>query len=433
MSAASTLKFLNKLRSAQPQNVVKRTLSLSSAVNNRTEGFQSGRFTDIGTRAIFDSDHDMFRESCRKFFQEHVVPYHAQWEKDGQVSRECWLEAGKLGLLGTNTPEEFGGIGGDWLSAMIVHEEQSYVNCSGPGFALHSDIVMPYITNYGTPEQIEKYIPAMTAGEKIGCLAMTEPGAGSDLQGVRTNAVRDGDDWIINGSKVFITNGWMSDVAVVVAITDKTAKSAAHGISLFLVDTNTPGYKKGKKLDKMGLKAQDTSELFFEDCRVPMSAVLGGEKGVNKGFYQLMQELPQERLLIANLCTAACEYIFEETRDYVKQRKAFGKTLAQLKTIQHTLAEVKTETAVCRAFIDNCNYLHSEKRLDSATASMAKYWSTDLNNTVAYRCLQLFGGWGFMNEYPISRAYTDARVQTIYGGSNEIMKELIARTIVKDP
>jgi len=262
---------------------------------------------------------------------------------------------------------------------------------------------------------------------------MTEPGAGSDLQGVRTNAVRDGDDWIINGSKVFITNGWMSDVAVVVAITDKTAKSAAHGISLFLVDTDTPGYKKGKKLDKMGLKAQDTSELFFEDCRVPMSAVLGGEKGVNKGFYQLMQELPQERLLIANLCTAACEYIFEETRDYVKQRKAFGKTLAQLKTIQHTLAEVKTETAVCRAFIDNCNYLHSEKRLDSATASMAKYWSTDLNNTVAYRCLQLFGGWGFMNEYPISRAYTDARVQTIYGGSNEIMKELIARTIVKDP
>lgn len=416
-------------------NLVKRALSTTQHLNDedRPEGFQTGRFTDIGTRRIFDSDHDMFRESCRKFFTDEVAPHHAEWESKGQVSRELWEKAGEMGLLGVAIPDDKGGVGGDWLSAMIVHEEQSYVNCSGPGFALHSDIVMPYIVNYGTPEQIEKYIPAMTAGKSIGCLAMTEPGAGSDLQGVRTFAKKDGDDWILNGSKVFITNGWMSDVAVVVAITDKEAKSNAHGISLFLVDAEAPGFKKGKKLQKMGLKAQDTSELFFEDCRVPSSAVLGGERGVNKGFYQLMQELPQERLLIANLCTAACEFIFEETRDYVKQRKAFGRTLAQLQTIQHTLAEVKTETAVCRAFIDNCNMLHQEKRLDSATASMAKYWSTDLNNTAAYRCLQLHGGWGYMMEYPICRAYLDARVQTIYGGSNEIMKELIARTIIKDP
>lgn len=399
----------------------------------RPENFQSGRFTDIGTRRIFSEEHDMFRESVRKFFQEEVAPYHAEWEKAGQVSRECWLKAGEWGLLGTNTAEEHGGIGGDWLSACIVHEEQGYVNCSGPGFALHSDIVMPYITNYGTPEQIENYIPDMTAGRKIGAIAMTEPGAGSDLQGVRTFARRDGDDYVINGSKVFITNGWMADVVVVVAITDKDAKSAAHGISLFLVDGDNPGFIKGKKLKKMGLKAQDTAELFFEDCRVPASAMLGGAAGLNRGFYQLMQELPQERLLIANLCQTACEYMFEETRDYVKQRKAFGKTLANLQTIQHKLAEIKTETAVARAFMDSCNQLHSQGKLDTVTASMAKYYVTDLNNTVAYRCLQLHGGWGYMDEYPISRAYTDARVQPIYGGANEIMKELIARSVLADP
>jgi len=425
-------------------NTATRTIFTSSKKNqladeeieeavHRIENFQSGRFTDIGTRRIFSEEHDMFRESVRKFFQDEVMPYHAQWEEDGQVSRECWEKAGEWGLLGTNTPEKFGGIGGDWLSAAIVHEEQGYSNCSGPGFALHSDIVMPYITNYGTPEQIEKYIPDMTAGKKIGAIAMTEPGAGSDLQGVRTFAKRDGDDYIINGSKVFITNGWMTDVCVVVAVTDKDAKSAAHGISLFLVDGDTPGFIKGKKLKKMGLKAQDTAELFFEDCRVPASQMLGGEAGLNRGFYQLMQELPQERLLIANICQGTCEWMFEETRDYVKQRKAFGKTLAKLQTIQHKLAEIKTEVAVSRAFMDTCNELHQKGKLDTVTASMAKYWVTDLNNTVAYRCVQLHGGWGFMNEYPICRAYTDARVQPIYGGANEIMKELIARSVMADP
>ncbi|XP_002126870.2 long-chain specific acyl-CoA dehydrogenase, mitochondrial-like isoform X1 [Ciona intestinalis] len=424
------LRSVSKLRLGQ----LKQLFSTSSAAASefRKEGFQSGRFTDIGTRQIFNEDHDMFRESVRKFFQEEVLPYHDQWEEEGQVSRELWLKAGDMGILGVNTPEEHGGIGGDWLSAAIVHEEQGYVNCSGPGFALHSDIVMPYITKYGTPEQIEKYIPDMTAGKKIGAIAMTEPGAGSDLQGVRTFAKKDGDDWVLNGSKVFITNGWMADVVVVVAITDKEAKSAAHGISLFLVDGDNPGFIKGKKLKKMGLRAQDTAELFFEDCRLPSSALLGGKAGLNAGFYQLMQELPQERLLIGNLCMAACEFMFEETRDYVKQRKAFGKTLSKLQTIKHTLAEIKTETAVARGFLDRCNDLHNQRKLDTSTASMAKYYVTDLNNTVAYRCVQLHGGWGYMWEYPICKAYVDARVQTIYGGSNEIMKELISRDIEKD-
>nr|CAB3219676.1 long-chain specific acyl-CoA dehydrogenase, mitochondrial-like [Phallusia mammillata] len=430
---AATLRAIRSV--IKPNSPLNKLFSSSSASFQgiRLEGFQTGRFTDVGTRHIFNEDHDMFRESARKFFQEEVAPYHSEWEEAGHVSKEVWQKAGEMGLLGVNISDTHGGIGGDWLSAAIVHEEQGYVNCSGPGFALHSDIVMPYITNYGTPEQIAKYIPDMTAGKRIGAIAMTEPSAGSDLQGVRTFAKRDDDDWILNGSKVFITNGFMCDVVIVVAITDKDAKSAAHGISLFLVDADTPGFTKGKPLKKMGLKAQDTSELFFEDCRLPSSALLGGEAGLNKGFYQLMQELPQERLLIANLCMAACEFMFEETRDYVKQRKAFGKTLSQLQTIQHKLAEIKTETAVARAFLDQCNALHNIGKLDTSTASMAKYYITDLNNTVAYRCVQLHGGWGFMWEYPISRAYVDARVQTIYGGSNEIMKELIARQILKDP
>lgn len=302
-----------------------------------------------------------------------------------------------------------------------------YVNCSGPGFALHSDIVMPYISHYGTPEQIKKFIPAMTAGKKIGAIAMTEPSAGSDLQGIRTNAKKDGDDWILNGSKVFITNGYMCDVVLVVAITNTEAKSAAHGISLFLVEEGMKGFIKGKKLQKIGFKAQDTAELFFEDVRLPASALLGE---VNKGFYYLMQELPQERLIIADMAQASSEWMFEETRAYVKQRKAFGKTISKLQTIQHKLAEIKTDVCVGRAFTDNCLKIHHERGLDSESASMAKYWCSDLQNKVATECLQMHGGWGYMWEYPIARAFVDSRVQMIYGGSNEIMKELIARKII---
>lgn len=385
------------------------------------------KLMDIGSRSLFNSDHDLFRESVRKFFEQEVKPYHGQWEKDGQVSREVWLKAGEQGLLGVNTPAEHGGIGGDWLDASVVLEEQGYSNCTGPGYAMHSDIVMPYISHYGTKEQIERLLPDMTAGKKIGALAMTEPGAGSDLQGVRTTAVKDGDDYILNGSKVFITNGYMCDVVIVVAITNPTAKSPAHGISLFLVEEGMPGFRKGQKLQKMGMKAQDTAELFFEDVRLPKSALLGKENG---GFYQLMQELPQERLLIGIMAMANSEWAFEETREYLINRKAFGRTLSNLQTIQHRLAAMKTELAVCRAFTDQCIELHAQGKLDGAMASMNKYWITDLQNRIAYECVQLHGGWGYMWEYPICKSYVDARVQTIYGGSNEIMRELIARQIV---
>ncbi|KAM6945752.1 long-chain specific acyl-CoA dehydrogenase, mitochondrial-like [Aplochiton taeniatus] len=302
-----------------------------------------------------------------------------------------------------------------------------YSNCTGPGFALHSEIVMPYISNYGTKGQIERFIPEMAAGRCIGAIAMTEPGAGSDLQGVRTNAVRDGDDWILNGNKLFISNGWLTDLVVVVTVTNREARTAAHGISLFLVEDGMKGFKKGRKLEKIGFKAQDTAELFFEDVRLPASALLGE---VNKGFYYLMNELPQERLLVGDMAIASAEFMFEETRNYVTQRKAFGKTIADLQTVQHRLAELKTDICVGRAFLDSCLQLHADKRLDSSTASMAKYWASDLQNKVATECLQMHGGWGYMWEYPIAKAFVDSRIQPIYRGTNEIMKELIAHDIV---
>ncbi|XP_014649498.1 PREDICTED: long-chain specific acyl-CoA dehydrogenase, mitochondrial isoform X2 [Ceratotherium simum simum] len=361
----------------------------------RLETPSAKKLTDIGIRRIFSSEHDIFRESVRKFFQEEVIPYHTEWEKAGEVSRELWEKAGKQGLLGVNIAEHHGGIGGDLYSAAVVWEEQAYSNCTGPGFSLHSNIVMPYIANYGSEEQIQHFIPQMTAGKCIGAIAMTEPGAGSDLQGVRTNAKKDGSDWILNGSKVFITNGWLSDIVIVVAVTNREACSPAHGISLFLVENGMKGFIKGRKLHKMGLKAQ-------------------------------------ERLLIAELGISASEFMFEETRNYVKQRKAFGKTVAHIQTVQHKLAELKTHICVTRAFVDSCLQLHEAKRLDSATASMAKYWASELQNSVAYDCVQLHGGWGYMWEFPIAKAYVDARVQPIYGGTNEIMKELIAREIVGD-
>uniref|UniRef100_A0A3B5KTP4 Long-chain specific acyl-CoA dehydrogenase, mitochondrial n=1 Tax=Xiphophorus couchianus TaxID=32473 RepID=A0A3B5KTP4_9TELE len=395
----------------------------SAVTSVRPETSTAKTLMDIGTRRIFNEDHDIFRQSVRRFFQEEVVPHH-KWEKAGEVSRELWEKAGEQGLLGVMIPEEHGGIGGDTFSAAITWEEM-YCNCTGPGFALHSDIVMPYIVNYGSKEQIERFIPSMTAGKHIGAIAMTEPGAG-DLQGVRTYAKKDGSDWILNGNKVFITNGWMADVVVVVTVTDREAKTAAHGISLFLVENGMKGFQKGRKLEKIGLKAQDTAELFFEDVRLPASALLGE---LNKGFYYLMNELPQqERLLIADMGISSCEFMFEETRNYVLQRKAFGKTVAHLQTVQHKLAELKTEICVGRVFMDNCLQLLSERRLDPTTASMAKF-ASELQNKVATECLQLHGGWGYMWEYPIA-AFVDSRVQPIYGGTNEIMKELIARGIM---
>lgn len=397
----------------------------------RLEPCDSARLTDIGTRRIFDEDHDAFRETCRKWFDNVVKPEHAKWEETGLVPREIWEDAGQNGLLGCQTSDEVGGIGADVLHAAIVWEEQSYSNCSGPGFALHSDIVMPYIENYGSAAQKERYLPDMTLGKNIGAIAMTEPGAGSDLQGIRTYAKRDGDDWILNGSKTFITNGQNADTTIVVAITNPKAKSPAHGISLFLVHDGDEGFSKGTNLKKLGMKAQDTSELFFEDVRLPMDRIIGAEQGMNKGFMMLMSELPQERLLIGAMSVAKAEFMFETTRDYIRQRMAFGKPIAAKQLISQDMAHLKTEIAMGRAFTDQCIEQHQIGKLTTSTASMNKYSMTELEGRVADKCLQLHGGWGYMWEYDICRAYADARVQRIYGGTNEIMKEIISRDIVK--
>jgi len=410
------------------RNLSRTTRCLSDDVF-RQEPWQVENLTEIGTRAIFSEEHDMFRESVRKFFQDSVKrPREEKWEIDGHVDRDVWLEAGRQGLLLVDTPDDVGGIGGDFLSAMIVNEETGYNNTSALGFSVHSDIVAPYIFKYGSAEQKE-LLPSMASGERITCIGMTEPGTGSDLQGLKTNAVKDGDDFIINGSKVFISNGIMADTCILAAVTDQEATNKAAGISLFVVDTNTPGYNKGKMLKKVGLKGQDTAELFFEDMRLPKSALLGGEEGLNQGFPYLMQELARERLLIAVQAVAVVEGCFERTREYVKERKAFGKELIKLQTIQHRLAEVKTETAVMRSFVDAAMVLQTKEELDYTTASMAKYWVSEKAHMNISKLLQLFGGWGYMWEYPIARAYADSRAAMIYGGANEIMKELIARPI----
>merc|ERR1719411_2410986 len=383
---------------------------------------------DIGSRSIFDDDSDIFRSSVRRFMRDELAPLHKKYEAQGHVDRELWNRLGDQGYLGVSIPAENGGIGGSFKDEVIVLEEQAYAHCHAPAITVHSTIVMPYFANYGTTEQKDYYIPKMVSGEIVGAIGMTEPDAGSDLQGIRTRAKRDGEDFILNGSKVFITNGILADVVIVVALTDPTAKSKAHGITLFVVEEGMKGFKKGRNLNKLGLKGHDTAELYFEDVRLPKTALLGG---LNRGFYQLMTELPQERLALGISSVAHCEWMFEETRSYVNNRKAFGTTLSALQTIQHTMADLKTSIAVCRAFIDQCIELHNVKKLDNSMASMAKYWATDLENKVAASCLQLHGGWGYMMETPIARSYADARVQTIYGGSNEIMKELISRNVIK--
>ncbi len=375
-------------------------------------------------RNIFEEEHNIFRESVRKFYDEHIMPYHAQWEKDGQISREAWREAGRQGLLCMSIPDEYGGAGADKLYSVIMMEEQARAGASGPGFGLHSEIVAPYILNYGTEEQKKKYLPKLASGEMIGAIAMTEPAAGSDLQGVKTRAVKDGDEYVINGSKTFITNGYMCDLVIVVAKTDPEA--GAKGTTLFLVETGTPGFEKGRNLDKLGLKAQDTAELFFDDVRVPESAILGGE---GNGFVCLMQELAWERLQIAIGACGTMEAILEETIEYTKDRSAFGRNVIQFQNTKFKLAEVKTEVQIARVFVDRCIEELIKGELAVDTAAMAKYWCSDLENKVIDECLQLHGGYGFMWEYRVARAYADARVQRIYGGTNEIMKEIISRQL----
>jgi alkylation response protein AidB-like acyl-CoA dehydrogenase len=375
-------------------------------------------------RTLFSEEHTLFRDNVRRFLANEVEPHHARWEDQGYVDRSIWLKAGEQGLLCTSMPEEYGGAAADKLFAVIVMEEISRANANGLGFGLHSEIVAPYILSYGSDAQKQHYLPKMASGELISAIAMSEPAAGSDLQGIKTTATRQGDHYVINGSKTFITNGWHADVVVVVAKTNPNA--GAKGTSLFLLDAGTPGFEKGKRLKKVGMKAQDTAELFFDNVRVPATALLGKE---NQGFIYLMQELPWERLQIALMGIANAQAAIDWTVAYVKDRKVFGTTVASFQNTRFKLAEVQTEVQVAQVFVDKCIQLLMNNELDTATASMAKYWCSDLQCKVIDECLQLHGGYGYMWEYPIARAFADARVQRIYGGTNEIMKELITRSM----
>lgn len=376
-------------------------------------------------RTVYEPEHELFRESVRKFLEVEAAPFHAQWEKDGQVDRALWNKAGEQGFLAPTIPEEYGGVGVDFRYNAIVDEEVSRAGLSGIGWGLHSDIGVPYILNYGSEEIKQKYMPKFVTGELVTAIAMTEPGAGSDLQGVKTSAVLDGDEWIINGSKTFITNGQHADVVIVVAKTDPDA--GAKGTSLILVDAGTPGFEKGTNLEKIGMKAQDTSELFFQDVRVPKGNLLG-EAGM--GFIYLMQELPQERLSVGVNAIASARSILEQTVEYVKERKAFGRSVATFQNTQFKLAELDTEITSAQVFVDRCLELHIEGKLDVPTAAKLKLLSTDLQCKVIDECLQLHGGYGYMWEYPVARAYADARIQKIYAGTNEIMKLIIGRTLL---
>ncbi|HEY4171129.1 MAG TPA: acyl-CoA dehydrogenase family protein [Reyranella sp.] len=374
----------------------------------------------------YSSEHEQFRATARRFIDREIAPYHAQWEKDGVVSRELWRKAGEAGLLLTDVPVEYGGGGADILVTSVLVEEMMRGMYTGPGFRVHSDIVARYIVNYGSEEQRQKWLPRMASGETVGAIAMTEPGTGSDLQAVRTMAVRDGDDYLITGQKTFITNGQLADLIIVICKTDKAAGAGAKGVSLVLVEADRPGFSRGRNLEKIGLKAQDTSELFFENVRVPVSNRLGDE---GRGFAYLMQELPRERLLIGIGAVAAMEAVLGWTLDYTKQRKAFGKPIIDFQNSRFKLAEVKTEVKIARVFLDHCMDLHQKGQLDVPTAAMCKLWLTETYGRVVDTCLQLHGGYGYMWEYPIARAYADARVQRIFGGANEIMKEIIGRSL----
>ncbi len=379
-------------------------------------------------RTLFSPEHEAFRDSFRRFMDKEIAPFHAQWEEQGYVDRAVWNKAGENGFLCMTMPEEFGGAGADKLYSIVQMEELGRAGFSGIGYSLHSEIVAPYIAHYGTPAQKARYLPRMASGEMIGAIAMSEPAAGSDLQGIKTTAtVQPDGSYVLKGSKTFITNGWHADLVIVVAKTNPAA--GAKGTSLLLVERGMPGFSVGKRLNKLGLKAQDTSELFFDDVRVPAENLLGGAALENRGFICLMEQLPWERLQIAIGAVAAAQAAIGWTLDYVKERKVFGQAVATFQNTRYKLAEMQTEVQVASVFVDKCTELLLQDKLDTATASMAKYWCSDLQCKVMDECVQLFGGYGYMWEYPITRAYADARVQRIYGGTNEIMKEVISRSM----
>jgi alkylation response protein AidB-like acyl-CoA dehydrogenase len=375
-------------------------------------------------RTIYKDEHELFRKTVKAFIDREVAPHYEEWEKAGQATREVWRKAGEAGLLLTGIPTEYGGGGTDFRMAAVMIEEMAKRVYAAPGFRLHSDIVAPYILHYGSEDQKREWLPKMASGEVITAIAMTEPSAGSDLKSIRTTAVRKGNELVVNGQKTFITNGGLADLVVVVAKTDTSA--GAKGVTLVLVEADRPGFKRGRNLKKIGQNAQDTAELFFEDVRVPPSNILGQE---GKGFIHLMQQLPQERLITAVAAVTMMEAALEWTIDYTRQRKAFGQALADFQNTRFKLAEVKTEVTVARTFLDKCLELHIEGGLDAPTAAMCKWWTTELEARVLDTCLQFFGGYGYMLEYPIARAYADARVHRIYAGTTEIMKELVARSL----
>ena len=365
-------------------------------------------------------------DSAAKFFQRECAPHYERWEQQGSVDREIWLKAGAAGLLGASVPQAYGGAGGSFAHEAMITYQANLNGIDAFGLPLHNAIVIPYVLHYGSEQQKLRWLPKLCSGEYAGAIAMTEPSGGSDLQAVKTTARADGNHYKINGSKTFITNGGLADFIVLVAKTDPA--QGAKGISLFGIETaGLDGFRRGRLLDKIGLKANDTSELFFDDVRVPASALIGPEAG--RGFYQLMDQLPQERLLIAIYAMARIERALAHTIEYVKQRHAFGKAIIEFQNTQFELAECKTEATIAKVFVDHCIERHLNGALDTATASMAKYWLTDLQCKIIDRCLQLHGGYGYMNEFPIARMFRDARVERIYGGSNEIMKVLIARTL----
>ena len=376
-------------------------------------------------RTLFSAEHEAFRDAFRRFVDKEVAPFHEAWEEAGYVDREVWRKAGANGYLCPTMPEAYGGAGVDKLYSVIQMEELARGGFTGIGFGLHSEIVAPYILHYGSEAQKQRYLPLLASGEMVGAIAMSEPAAGSDLQGIKSTALRQSDgSYLLNGSKTFITNGWHADLVIVVAKTDPAA--GAKGTSLLLVERGMPGFEKGKRLKKLGLKAQDTSELFFDNVRVPAENLLGGE---GRGFIALMEQLPWERIQIAVTAVAAAQAAIDWTVQYVKDRRVFGQPVAAFQNTRYTLAELQTEVQVARVFVDKCLELVLQDRLDTATASMAKYWTSDLQCKVMDECVQLHGGYGYMWEYPITRAYADARVQRIYGGTNEIMKEVITRAM----
>jgi len=377
-------------------------------------------------RDLFEEEHELFRETVRDFLAREVVPHHAQWEKDGIVPREVWKKAGEIGMFGFGVPEEYGGSGiTDFRYNAVILEEIMRVGATGLGFSLHTDIVAPYLVDLTNDEQKERWLPGFASGELITAIAMTEPAAGSDLQGIRTTAIRDGDHYVVNGSKTFITNGINADLVVTVTKTDPA--KGAKGMTLLVVERGMEGFTRGRNLEKIGMKAQDTAELFFDNVRVPVANRLGDAEG--QGFYQLMRNLPQERLSIAVGAVAAAETVLEQTIEYCRTRKAFGQSIGKFQNTQFVLAELATEVEIARHYVDKCIMALNAGELTPVDAAKAKWWTTELQNKVVDRCLQLHGGYGYMLEYPIARMFADARVTRIYGGSSEIMKVIIAKSL----